>query len=146
MKPHTPREMIAILPVTASLSAALKGTQHKVVADRIEAGTYAIAAAAATGNVLLQGARFEHLGALIKFLRDAGVEVDAEARGLRVKRKNGRLNAVDFDTTPFPGFPTDLQAQAMALMCMADGRSRSCGCSGSRRLSAARWAACFTDG
>ena len=104
--------------------SSLHGAKHAVVADRIEAGTYAIAAAAAGGNVLLQGARFEHLGALIRALRAAGVSLDAEARGLRVKRNGGRLQPVDFETEPFPGFPTDLQAQFMALMCVADGRSR----------------------
>ena len=104
--------------------AALKGAKHSVVADRIEAGTYAAAAAAAGGNVLLQGARFEHLGALIKVLREAGASVDAEGKGLRVKRNGGRLSPVDFETEPFPGFPTDLQAQTMALMCLADGKSR----------------------
>ena len=103
---------------------SLKGAKHAVVADRIEAGTYAIAVAAAGGEVLLQGARFEHLGALLKVLRATGVNVEAEARGLRVKRNGGRLAPVDFDTAPFPGFPTDLQAQTMALMCLADGRSR----------------------
>jgi UDP-N-acetylglucosamine 1-carboxyvinyltransferase len=104
---------------------SLHGAKHAVVADRIEAGTYALAAAAAGGNVLLSGARFEHLGALIKFLRDAGVTVDAEGRGLRiVRKKNGRVKGVDFGTEPFPGFPTDLQAQAMALMCLAEGQSR----------------------
>ncbi len=104
--------------------ASLKGAKHIVVADRIEAGTYAIAAAAAGGEVLLQGGRFEHLGALLKVLRAAGVNIEAEARGLRVKRNGGRLAPVDFDTEPFPGFPTDLQAQTMALLCLADGRSR----------------------
>ncbi|MBN8607543.1 MAG: UDP-N-acetylglucosamine 1-carboxyvinyltransferase [Caulobacterales bacterium] len=104
---------------------SLAGGKHAVVADRIEAGTYAIAAGAAGGNVLLQGARFEHLGALIKVLREAGVEVDAESRGLRIKRdRTQRLQPVDFTTEPFPGFPTDLQAQAMALLCFADGESR----------------------
>jgi UDP-N-acetylglucosamine 1-carboxyvinyltransferase len=104
---------------------SLKGAKHAVVADRIEAGTYAMAAAAAGGNVLLSGARFEHLGAMIKFLREAGVTVDAEGRGLRIVRKvNGPLKAVDFETEAFPGFPTDLQAQAMALMCLAEGQSR----------------------
>ncbi len=103
---------------------SLKGGKHAVVADRIEAGTYAIAAGAAGGNVLLQGARFEHLGALIRVLREAGVEVDAESRGLRIKRdRKQRLQPVDFTTEPFPGFPTDLQAQAMALLCFADGES-----------------------
>lgn len=104
--------------------AQLKGAKHAVVADRIEAGTYAMAAAAAGGNVLLQGARFEHLGAMIKVLRDAGVTVDVEGKGIRIKRNGGRLAPVDFETEPFPGFPTDLQAQTMALMCLADGRSR----------------------
>ncbi len=104
--------------------AKLKGAKHAVVADRIEAGTYAVAVAAAGGNVLLAGARFEHLGALIKVLRAAGVEIDAEGRGLRVKRNGGKLAPADFETEPYPGFPTDLQAQTMALMCLADGRSR----------------------
>jgi UDP-N-acetylglucosamine 1-carboxyvinyltransferase len=104
--------------------SSLKGTTHKVVADRIETGTYAIAAAAAGGEVLLQGARFEHQAALMKFLRAAGVSIEAEARGLRVKRNGRRLSAVDFETEPYPGFATDLQAQAMALMCLADGQSR----------------------
>ncbi len=103
---------------------SLKGVKHRVVADRIEAGTYAMAAAAATGDVLLEGARAEHLGALIEVLRNAGVEVMSEANGLRVKRANGRLAPVDFGTEPFPGFPTDLQAQTMALLCLADGQSR----------------------
>jgi UDP-N-acetylglucosamine 1-carboxyvinyltransferase len=103
---------------------SLSGARHTVVPDRIEAGTYAIASAAAGGNVLLGGARFDHLAALIKFLRAAGVDVEAEARGLRVKRaEHQRLQPVDFETAPFPGFPTDLQAQAMALMCLADGKS-----------------------
>lgn len=104
--------------------AALHGAKHPVVADRIETGTYALAAAAAGGSVLLQGARFDHLQSLIKLLRAAGVEVDAEARGLRIKRKNGTIKPVDFETEPYPGFPTDLQAQAMALLCLADGQSR----------------------
>lgn len=104
--------------------SSLSGAKHPVVADRIEAGTYALAAAAAGGNVLLQGARFDHLQALIKVLRGAGIEVEAEARGLRIKRNGGRIQPVDFETEPYPGFPTDLQAQAMALLCLADGQSR----------------------
>jgi len=103
---------------------SLSGAKHPVVPDRIEAGTYALAAAAAGGNVLLQGARFDHLQALIKILRAAGIEVDAEAKGLRVKRNGGRIQPVDFETEPYPGFPTDLQAQLMALLCLADGESR----------------------
>ena len=104
--------------------SSLKGAKHKVVADRIEAGTYALAVAAVGGDVLLQGARFDHLGALIKFLRDAGVIVEVIGPGLRIRRNGARLAPVDFSTEPFPGFPTDLQAQAMALMCLADGQSR----------------------
>ncbi|MGE0595263.1 MAG: UDP-N-acetylglucosamine 1-carboxyvinyltransferase [Hyphomonadaceae bacterium] len=105
--------------------AKLSGATHRVVADRIEAGTYAMAAAAAGGNVMLAGARFDHLGAMIKVMRAAGVDVTAEGKGLRIHRKAGdRLQPVDFETEPFPGFPTDLQAQTMALMCLADGRSR----------------------
>jgi UDP-N-acetylglucosamine 1-carboxyvinyltransferase len=103
---------------------SLKGAKHKVVSDRIETGTYALAVAAAGGDVLLQGARFDHLAALIKFLRAAGVTVEVLGPGLRIRRNGGRLAPVDFSTEPFPGFPTDLQAQAMALMCLADGQSR----------------------
>ncbi|MEJ0061189.1 MAG: UDP-N-acetylglucosamine 1-carboxyvinyltransferase [Terricaulis sp.] len=103
---------------------SLKAAKHKVVSDRIETGTYAIAVAAATGDVLLEDAEIEHLGALVHVLRAAGVHVENEAKGIRVKRANGRIGPVDFDTEPFPGFPTDLQAQAMAMLAMADGKSR----------------------
>jgi UDP-N-acetylglucosamine 1-carboxyvinyltransferase len=105
--------------------AVLKATKHAVVADRIEAGTYAMAAAAAGGEVLLKGARTEHLEALVKFLQATGVEVSSGEQGLSVKRAPGaRIRPADFETSPFPGFPTDLQAQAMALLCLADGQSR----------------------
>jgi UDP-N-acetylglucosamine 1-carboxyvinyltransferase len=103
---------------------SLKAARHSVVPDRIEAGTFAIAAAAATGDVLLGGARAEHIGALIDVLRQAGVTVESVPEGVRVARANGRLAPVDFETSPFPGFPTDLQAQMMALLCQADGSSR----------------------
>jgi UDP-N-acetylglucosamine 1-carboxyvinyltransferase len=103
---------------------ALRGVKHRVVSDRIEAGTFALAAAAAGGEVLLDGANAEHLQALIKVMRAAGVDVSEEARGLRVKRNGGRLAPVDIETEPYPGFPTDLQAQTMTLLCLADGRSR----------------------
>ncbi|MGE0827953.1 MAG: UDP-N-acetylglucosamine 1-carboxyvinyltransferase [Hyphomonadaceae bacterium] len=102
---------------------SLGAARHRVMADRIEAGTYAIAAAAATGDVLLEGAEAAHLGALLEKLEAAGVETRVEAKGVRIKRANGRLKPVDVDTQPFPGFPTDLQAQFMALMTLADGRS-----------------------
>ncbi|WP_395647923.1 UDP-N-acetylglucosamine 1-carboxyvinyltransferase [Terricaulis sp.] len=104
---------------------ALKSAKHKVVADRIETGTFAFAVAATGGNVLLEGGRFEHLGAMMKVLRAADVTIEAEGRGLRVQRSpRSRIKAVDFETEPFPGFPTDLQAQAMAMLCVADGQSR----------------------
>ena len=103
---------------------SLKGAKHAVVADRIEAGTYAVAVATAGGDVLLEGARADHLQALIKVLQTAGVAVETEPRGLRVKRNGGRIQPVDFETEPYPGFPTDLQAQAMAMLCFADGKSR----------------------
>lgn len=105
--------------------ATLSGATHKVVADRIETGTFALAVAATGGNVLLEGGRFEHLGALMKVMRAADVTIEAEGRGLRVQRNGkSRIKAADFETEPFPGFPTDLQAQAMALLCLADGQSR----------------------
>jgi UDP-N-acetylglucosamine 1-carboxyvinyltransferase len=103
----------------------LKGAKHAVVADRIEAGTYAIAAAATGGDVTLRGARPEHLDALIAVLRRAGATVTALDDGVRVARDPAlRPRPVDFETAPYPGFPTDLQAQAMALLCLADGQSR----------------------
>jgi UDP-N-acetylglucosamine 1-carboxyvinyltransferase len=98
------------------------GATHPIVPDRIEAGTYACAAAITGGSVLLQGARAEHLGAVARTLREAGVEVAAEGDDLRVSRLNG-LHGVDVMTEPFPGFATDMQAQFMALMSVAEGAS-----------------------
>ncbi|MCB4820424.1 UDP-N-acetylglucosamine 1-carboxyvinyltransferase [Roseicella aerolata] len=100
----------------------LTGASHRVVPDRIEAGTYAIAAAITGGKVLLEGARLDHLGATARILREAGVEVTERPEGLRVSRMNG-LSGVDVMTEPFPGFATDMQAQFMALMCVAEGAS-----------------------
>jgi UDP-N-acetylglucosamine 1-carboxyvinyltransferase len=91
--------------------------------DRIEAGTYAIATAMAGGDVRLEGADESTLTALVQHLRKAGVEIAADNDGLRVRQLNGRLESVDIDTQPFPGFPTDLQAQFMALMTRAKGAS-----------------------
>lgn len=99
----------------------LSGADHSVVPDRIEAGTYAIAAAITNGELELLGARIEHLGAVIEVLTKAGVEVTETGEGLKVRRLNGELHGVDVMTEPFPGFPTDLQAQTMALMSAADG-------------------------
>jgi UDP-N-acetylglucosamine 1-carboxyvinyltransferase len=93
--------------------------------DRIEAGTYAMAAAAAGGDVTLDGCPVAALGAMISKLREAGVTVDADeaASTLRIRRNGSALKAVSLSTQPHPGFPTDLQAQFMALMCTAEGTS-----------------------
>lgn len=104
---------------------ALSGATHAVMADRIEAGTYAMAAAAAGGDVTLEGAPVAALGAMIDAMQRAGVDVDADetAASIRVRRNGTALKAVDVNTQPHPGFPTDLQAQFMALMSIADGTS-----------------------
>ena len=102
----------------------LSGTHHAVVPDRIEAGTYAMAVAMTGGDVLLEGARPELLQAALDVLVKAGVEVVPEENGIRIRRNGTRLDPVDITTDPFPGFPTDLQAQMMALMTRASGTSR----------------------
>jgi UDP-N-acetylglucosamine 1-carboxyvinyltransferase len=104
-----------------SLPGAL--APHAVLADRIEAGTYATAAAITGGDVTLRGAREEDLPAFVAALRTAGAEVSASESGLRVAR-SGPLRPVDVETAPHPGYPTDLQAQWMALMTQAEGTSR----------------------
>ncbi|SFZ86228.1 UDP-N-acetylglucosamine 1-carboxyvinyltransferase [Devosia enhydra] len=102
----------------------LHGATHEVLPDRIETGTYAMAAAMAGGDVLLRNARPEHLQAALDALSQAGVHIGVEERGIRIARNGNGLLPVDVETQPFPGFPTDLQAQFMALMTMADGTSR----------------------
>jgi UDP-N-acetylglucosamine 1-carboxyvinyltransferase len=102
---------------------SLRGTTHPVVADRIETGTYAMAAAITNGDVELIGAQHDLIGSVIATLTPAGVQFTETPRGLRVKRTNGDLVGVDVMTEPFPGFPTDLQAQMMALMTTAQGAS-----------------------
>jgi UDP-N-acetylglucosamine 1-carboxyvinyltransferase len=99
----------------------LHGARHRVVADRIEAGTYAMAAAITGGELELVGAEAGQLSSVIELLAAAGVAVTETARGLRVRRADGRLTGVDAMTEPYPGFPTDLQAQMMALMTVAQG-------------------------
>ena len=101
----------------------LHGAEHKVLPDRIETGTYAMAAAITDGEIDLLEARGDHLRAVIDVLRDAGVSVEETNRGLRVKRANGAMKAVSLSTEPYPGFPTDLQAQMIALMTCAEGTS-----------------------
>jgi UDP-N-acetylglucosamine 1-carboxyvinyltransferase len=100
----------------------LQPIEHHIIPDRIEAGTFAVGAAITRGDVLLEGARPEHMEAIVAKLRSAGVHVSAEADGLRVKG-GGELTAVDITTQPHPGFPTDMQAQFMVLACTAKGES-----------------------
>ena len=100
----------------------LHGCTHRVVADRIEAGTFLCAVAAAGGDVVLRHGRADHLDAVIDKLREAGVTVQAVEGGIRVQSQGGsKLKAQGFRTTEYPGFPTDMQAQFMALNCIAQG-------------------------
>ncbi len=101
----------------------LHGATHQVVTDRIELGTYMLAPAICGGEVELLGGRMSLVGSFVEKLEAAGVSVSETEKGLKVARKNGRVRAVDVVTEPFPGFPTDLQAQMMALMCTAEGTS-----------------------
>ena len=98
----------------------LHGAAHRIIGDRIEAGTYACAAAITGGQVLLRGARLEHLGAVARALQETGVEITEAPEGLHVRRLNG-LHGADVMTEPYPGFATDMQAQFMALMSVAEG-------------------------
>jgi UDP-N-acetylglucosamine 1-carboxyvinyltransferase len=101
----------------------LHGAEHTVLPDRIETGTYAMAAAMTGGEVFLQNTRADLLESALDLLRSSGVEIEETPSGLRVARNGGGLRPVAVDTEPFPGFPTDLQAQLIALMCMAQGTS-----------------------
>ena len=100
----------------------LHGAEHEVIPDRIEAATYAIAAAATNGEVTLRGARYDHLRAVFDKLHDSGLKIDRNASGITIRR-NGRLKPVDITTLPYAGFPTDVQAQMMALMALTPGIS-----------------------
>jgi len=104
--------------------AKLNGARHRVLPDRIETGTYAMAVAMTGGDVMLENARAELLQEGLDVLASAGLEYNETNRGLRVARNGGALKPVDVTTQPFPGFPTDLQAQLMALMTRASGTSR----------------------
>ncbi|MDB5443850.1 MAG: UDP-N-acetylglucosamine 1-carboxyvinyltransferase, partial [Phenylobacterium sp.] len=101
----------------------LSGATHAVMPDRIETGTYAVAAAMAGGEVRLTRTRSDFIETLLDKLGEAGVEVTLHNDGLTVKRNGARLRAVEIDTAPYPGFATDLQAQFMALMTLAEGES-----------------------
>jgi len=100
----------------------LHGTDHEIIPDRIETCTFLCAAAATGGEVLVHGARPEHFAAVLDKLREAGVSVQRRAGALQVKR-TGKLKAVDITTLPYAGFPTDVQAQFMSMMCLASGIS-----------------------
>ena len=100
----------------------LHGANHEVIPDRIEAATFAIAAAATGGEVRILGARAEHLHAVLDKLREAGVEIERDGPALVVKR-SGQLKPVDITTQPYAGFPTDVQAQMMTLMLVTQGIS-----------------------
>ena len=102
----------------------LGGAQHNVVADRIETGTFIMAVAMASGNVFLKGARADTLDNAIETIRQTGAEIIVEEGGIRVIKSSSDIQAVDVVTMPYPGFPTDLQAQFMALMVKAKGVSR----------------------
>lgn len=101
----------------------LDGATHQVVADRIEMGTYMLAPILTDGEVELVGGSLDLLGAFVEKLEEAGVSVTPTNNGILVRRSNGAIRAVDVKTEVFPGFPTDLQAQMMALMCTAQGTS-----------------------
>jgi UDP-N-acetylglucosamine 1-carboxyvinyltransferase len=103
---------------------ALRGATHQVVTDRIELGTYMLAPAITGGEVECLGGRIELVSAFVEKLDEAGVAIEETGRGLKVGCKNGRIRAIDVATAPFPGFPTDLQAQMMALLCTARGTSQ----------------------
>jgi UDP-N-acetylglucosamine 1-carboxyvinyltransferase len=112
-----------VIHVRGSERGELAPFDHAIIADRIEAGTYMVAAAMAEGgDVSLAGAELSHLEALVAKMRAAGIEVASEGQNVRVRRA-GPIRAVNVTTAPHPGFPTDMQAQFMVLMCLARGES-----------------------
>lgn len=110
-------DMITVVGVDS-----LGGTEHTVIPDRIEAGTFLIAALATHGDVTVLDANPNHLPTFLTKLREVGAEVDAQGQRIRARAANG-LRATDFTTQPFPGFPTDLQAQMMSMLCISQGTS-----------------------
>jgi UDP-N-acetylglucosamine 1-carboxyvinyltransferase len=108
--------------VTITGVEKLHGAEHEVIPDRIEAATFAIAAAATNGEVTIHGARADHMHAVLDKLREAGVRIERNGAALIVKR-NGKLKPVDITTLPYSGFPTDAQAQMMVLMALTPGIS-----------------------
>ncbi len=108
--------------ITVTGVPELHGAEHEVIPDRVEAATFAIAAAATGGEVVIHGARPDHIHAVLDKLREAGVKVERNGPSLKVKR-SGRLKPVDITTLPYSGFPTDVQAQMMVLMLLTPGIS-----------------------
>jgi UDP-N-acetylglucosamine 1-carboxyvinyltransferase len=100
----------------------LGGADYTIIPDRIEAGTFLVAGAITRGDVLVKGADPQCLGAVTEVLKEAGLHISTTADSIRVT-SNGGFHPVDVTTLPYPGFPTDLQAQIMALLCLADGIS-----------------------
>ncbi|MGD9731881.1 MAG: UDP-N-acetylglucosamine 1-carboxyvinyltransferase [Desulfamplus sp.] len=108
--------------ISNSSNLSLKSAVINVIPDRIEAGTFMVAAAATKGDVLIQDAEPEHMGGIINKLRQSGAEVDITKEGIRVKGAE-KIKSTDIKTLPYPGFPTDMQAQFMVLMSIAEGNS-----------------------
>jgi len=109
--------------ITVTGVPRLHGATHSIIPDRIETGTYMMAAAITGGEIELVGAHYDMVAAAAQALEGTGVAVDRMPEGIRISRRANRLKGIDVATAPFPGFPTDLQAQFMALMATADGES-----------------------
>ena len=103
--------------------AQLHGAEYQVIPDRIESGSYAVAAAITGGEITLQGARLDIMDAVVDVLAKAGVEMTESAGGIKVARTGDAINGIDVMTEPYPGFPTDMQAQIMALLAVSKGAS-----------------------
>lgn len=101
---------------------ALGGAEHAVIPDRIETGTFLLAGVATHGDVTVQNASAEHLTSFLQKLHETGAEIEIAGQRIRARATNG-FKSVDITTQPFPGFPTDLQAQTMAMLCVAEGAS-----------------------
>lgn len=109
--------------VTITGVNALNGAEHDVIPDRVEAATFAVAAAVTRGKITIKGARPDHLGAVLDKLREVGIRIDRQGPDLIVQRGRGRLKPVDITTQPYAGFPTDVQAQMMVLLLQVPGIS-----------------------
>jgi len=110
--------------ITIEGVTSLSGARHRIIPDRIETGTYALAVAMAGGDVMLEGARADLLETALDVIQQTGAEITRANTGIRIRRNGNGISPVDITTEPFPGFPTDLQAQFMAVMTKAKGNSR----------------------